>query len=65
MRNDALVYGNNGLGWVAAVVFYRLNLYRVVAPKDDAFDLLVDIAEGRYRLNEISPRLVSWAMPSD
>jgi death-on-curing protein len=64
VRNHGLVDGNNRLGWVATVVFYRLNGYRVVAPEDDAFDLVIGVAEGRCELKHIAYRLAGWAQRS-
>jgi death-on-curing protein len=64
VRNHGLVDGNKRLGWVATVVFYRLNGYRVAAPEDDAFDLVMGVAEGRYELKHIGDRLAGWATQS-
>jgi death on curing protein len=61
VRNRGLMDGNKRLGWVGTVVFYRLNGYRVAAPEDGAFDLVMGVAEGRYELNHIGHRLAGWA----
>jgi death-on-curing protein len=60
VRSHGLVDGNKRLGWVGTVVFYRLNGHLVVAPEDDAFDLVMGVAEGRYDLKAIAGRLAQW-----
>jgi death-on-curing protein len=65
VRNHALVDGNKRLAWVATAVFYRLNGLRVVAPEDEAFELVVGVAEGRYGLKEIQDRLAGWTIRAD
>jgi death-on-curing protein len=62
VRNHALVDGNKRLGWVATVVFYRLNGHRMVAPEDEAFELVVGVAEGRSGLKAIQERLAGWTI---
>jgi death-on-curing protein len=64
VRNHGLVDGNKRLGWVATVVFHRLNGYRVRAREDDAFDLVMGVAEGRYEHEHIGHRLAGWAARS-
>jgi death-on-curing protein len=57
VRNHALVDGNKRLGWVATVVYYRLNGQRLTAPEDEAYDLVLAIAAGQY---DIAERLATW-----
>ncbi len=59
--NHALVDGNKRLGWVAAVVFCDLNGTWIEAPDDDAYDLVIAVAEGRLDVPEIAERLSGWA----
>jgi death on curing protein len=52
-RNHALVDGNKRLAWLAAVVFLDLNGHEVTLPDDEAFDLVMGVAEGRLELEDI------------
>jgi death on curing protein len=47
VAGHALVDGNKRLGWVAVRLFYRLNDRDLRMPIDDAFDLVVEVADGR------------------
>lgn len=60
VRNHALVDGNKRLGWLAVVVFYGLNDVTLDAPDDDAYDLVIAVAEGRMSYKESAPRLGAW-----
>jgi death-on-curing protein len=57
VRNHALVDGNKRLGWLTCVVFLDVNGVDVDLSDDDAFDLVMAVAEGRYDLPEIVERL--------
>lgn len=59
VRNHALVDGNKRLGWLATVVFLDINGHAVELEEDDAFDLVIDVADGRLDLEEIADRLGS------
>lgn len=56
--NHALVDGNKRLGWLATVVFLDMNGHIVELDDDDAFDMVMDIAEGRLDVEEIAARLL-------
>lgn len=56
-RNHALVDGNKRLAWLAADLFLRLNGQVVEMPDDEAFDLVMAVAEGRLDLPEIAAQL--------
>lgn len=58
VRNHALVDGNKRLGWLATVVFLDINDQGVELPDDDAYQLVVDTAEGGLDLDEIAERLI-------
>lgn len=60
VRNHALVDGNKRLGWTATAVSYRLNGFRLVAADDDAYDLIIAVAEGRAGLEVITEALGRW-----
>nr|WP_250649038.1 MULTISPECIES: type II toxin-antitoxin system death-on-curing family toxin [unclassified Actinomyces] len=47
VRNHALVDGNKRLGWMSLVVFLGLNGANLDEPDDEAYDLVVSVAEGR------------------
>jgi death-on-curing protein len=62
-RNHPLIDGNKRLGWVALVVFYGLNGLAVVAPEDDAYDLVIAVATGRLSPAETASVLAGWVSP--
>jgi len=49
VTGHALIDGNKRLGWVALRLFYRLNSRNVRIPLDEAFALVVAIADGSVR----------------
>lgn len=51
VRNHALVDGNKRLGWMATVVFLDVNDRPVELEDDEAFALVIDVAEGRLDLD--------------
>lgn len=61
VRNHPLVDGNKRLGWLAFVVFLGLNDVEVDAPDDDAYDLVIAVAEGSAGVAEIVAALERWA----
>jgi death-on-curing protein len=63
VTGHALIDGNKRLGWVSARLFYRLNGKDLRAPVDDAFDLVVSIADGSLRdVPDIAARLRAWVV---
>lgn len=62
-RNHALVDGNKRLAWVAVVVFYGLNSMVVVAPEDDAYDLVIGVATGEVAPADAATVLSRWISP--
>lgn len=46
-RNHALIDGNKRLALAAAIAFYGLNGRRLTLTNDDAYDLVMSVAEGR------------------
>ncbi len=58
--NQALVDGNERLGWLAVAVFYGLNGVELDAPDDDAYDLVVAVASGRMVLSDAAASLCQW-----
>jgi death-on-curing protein len=59
VTNHALVDGNKRLGWLATTVFLDLNGEAVDLDDDDAFRLVMDVAEGGIRVEEIAERLTN------
>jgi death-on-curing protein len=59
VTNHALVDGNKRLGWLATTVFLDMNGQPVDLDDDDAFQLVVDVAEGGIGVEEIANRLVA------
>lgn len=60
VRNHALVDGNKRIGWVATRLFYRLNGHQLIAPQNQAYDLVIGIAEGRLELTRVADQLRAW-----
>jgi death on curing protein len=57
VRNHALVDGNNRLGWLATAVFLDLNDHPPSLSDNEAFALVMAIAEGALDVDEIAGRL--------
>ncbi len=55
--NHALVDGNKRLALLAAVVFLRINGYRLDLADDEAFDLIMSVAAGQLDAGGIEKRL--------
>lgn len=56
VRNHALVDGNKRLGWLATVVFLDINGRPVDLDDEEAFQLVLDIAEGKTDVEKIASR---------
>lgn len=56
-RNHALFDGNKRTGWTLLVLFLWINGRRLTLDVDDAFDLVVGVAEGRIDLMDSATRL--------
>ena len=59
VRNHSLVDGNKRLGWLAAAVFLDLNGHPPELTDDEAFDLVMAVADGALDVDEIALRLSS------
>lgn len=57
VRNHALADGNKRLGWLATVVFLDINGHPVDLDDNDAFNLVMGVAEGRLDVEQIANRL--------
>ncbi len=56
-KNHALVDGNKRLAWHAATVFLWINGWRVALSQDDAFALVMSVADGSKDMPEIAAAL--------
>lgn len=63
IRNHGLIDGNKRSGWVAGVLFLRLNGLKLGGEPDATFALVLRIAEGRADLGEIAADLERWSEP--
>lgn len=52
VRNHPLVDGNKRLGWLSTVVFLGLNGVDLDLEDDDAYELVISVAEGRRTWQE-------------
>lgn len=64
VRNHALIDGNKRLGWLALVLFLALNGHRLDVDDDEAYDLVIGVAEGRHDVAAIVGVLRSWGVSS-
>ena len=66
VTNHALVDGNKRLGWLATTVFLDTNGEPVELADDDAFQLVLAIAEGSFDVDGIASQLTPRrAAPQD
>lgn len=56
-QNHPLVDGNKRFAWVMTLTFLELNGTVVDMPTDEAFDLVLAVAQSRLELAEIAERL--------
>ena len=62
VRNHALVDGNKRLGWLARVLALALNGHRLDVDDDEAFDLVIGVAEGRHDVASVVEILRGWGV---
>ncbi|HEX6404929.1 MAG TPA: Fic family protein [Pseudonocardiaceae bacterium] len=61
VRDHGLLDGNKRLGWVATRLFYVLNDRDLNAPHDQAYDLVMAIADGSLSdIGKIATVLARW-----
>jgi death-on-curing protein len=64
VRNHALVDGNKPLGLASVLAFLGLNGWRLTLTNDEAYDLVMAVAEGRVDdVPSISARLAQGSRP--
>lgn len=60
-----LIDGNKRTGWVAMRLLYLLNGRDIRVAEDEAYDFVLDVAEGRLvGVEKIAKRLRLWEVPS-
>ena len=58
VKNHALVDGNKRLGWLATAVVLEINGVDTTSASNDAvYDLVIDVAAGDHKVDEIAARL--------
>ncbi|WP_368861441.1 type II toxin-antitoxin system death-on-curing family toxin [Frankia tisae] len=57
VRNHPLVDGNKRLAWLAAVVFLDINDYSTDLVDDEAFELVMEAAQGIVDIQKTADRL--------
>ncbi|MGH3904713.1 MAG: type II toxin-antitoxin system death-on-curing family toxin [Pseudonocardiaceae bacterium] len=64
VTNHALVDGNKRLGWLACYVFLDVNGQELETTQDDAFTLVMAVADGSLsEVEKIAERLAAWCTP--
>lgn len=58
-RDHAMIDGNKRFSWYMTLAFLRLNGFRVVMTNDDAFDLVLAVAQGQLELDQIAATLAA------
>jgi death on curing protein len=58
-QNHALFDGNKRLSLILTFAFLHINGFRTTFTDDEAFDLVLDVAQSRLELDEIARRLGS------
>ena len=56
-RNHALFDGNRRFCWYLTLAFLALNGQRLAMPTDDAFDLVLGVAQGAIEVDEAATRI--------
>lgn len=59
-RNHALVDGNKRVGSTVAVLLLHKNAVTVAFDEDEAYDLVIAVAEGRLDVPDIAAALERW-----
>ncbi len=63
-KNHCLVDGNKRLAWLATTVFCYINGVLVDGPDDDAYELVISIADGTVSdISAIADQLQQWSRP--
>jgi death on curing protein len=61
-RNHALIDGNKRLAWTACRTFLAINDHWIIAPEDDRFNFVIEVATGGVpELDKIAEHLRTWS----
>lgn len=60
VRNHSLVDGNKRLGWLATLVFLDISGWRIDAPDDEAYELVIAVATGEWDVERTAALLRQW-----
>jgi len=63
VKNHPLVDGNKRTGWTLMVLFLWINGFAHDFPTDDAFDLVIGVADGSLDLDESERRIAAHRGP--
>jgi len=63
-QNHPLFDGNKRLSWILTLAFLRLNGFRVVMTVDDAFELVLAVAQGQLSLEQTASALARAMVPA-
>jgi len=63
VKNHPLVDGNKRTGWTLMVLFLWINGCAHDFPTDDAFDLVIGVADGSLDLDESESRIAKHRVP--
>ena len=64
VRNHALVDGNKRVGVSAAALLLHKNGVELAFEQDEAYDLVIAVAQGRLEVPEIATALHRWPVPA-
>lgn len=59
-QNHPLFDGNKRLSWILTLAFLRLNGFKVVMTQEEAFELVLSVAQGNMELDEIASALARY-----
>lgn len=62
-QNHPLIDGNKRFAWTQTLVFLGMNGYAVAMRTDDAFDLILAVAQSTLELDEIAATLAAHMRP--
>jgi death-on-curing protein len=58
-KNHPFIDGNKRVALASSLVFLDMNGYDILDPKDILYDFVIDVAEGKYKIEEIKKTLES------
>lgn len=58
-KNHPFIDGNKRVALASSLVFLDMNGYDILDPKNILYDFVIDVAEGKYKIEEIKKTLES------